>query len=155
MLAAIPYEGVATDLEWAEIQRLCQAVHPGFLIRLLRVARARTPQLAQRHVGRIADDVLETSVGGVDARIPWSAVVGYAASRDVLVLLVGRECVPMARGFFHDEAQWQLARETVTTRVFALPTIGAPDATWRTVLLWLTLLIVTFLAWHFAQFKQH
>jgi len=106
-------------------------------------------------VGRISDDVLETGVGGVDARIPWSAVIGYAASSSVLVLLVGREYVPMARGFFGDEEQWQLARDAVTTRVPALPTIEAPDATWRTVVLWLTLLIVVFLAWHFAQFKQH
>lgn len=148
----MPYEGVATEAERAEALRLCLTVSPAIRI-FLRAFNVWFPQPDAEHVGRISDDVLEARIGGVDARIPWSAMLGYVASPGLIVLIAGTRLVLIARSFVLNEEQWQLARGTVTEHVRALQTVEEP-ATWRTVILWLTLLVAVFLAWHLVQMPR-
>jgi hypothetical protein len=150
----VAYEGVATDSEYAEIRGLRRRLSSVVLLLRLTESSEEAPGQGAHHSGRVSDEMLEARIAGVDARIPWKAVVMYAASPSVMLVVVGKAYVPIARSFFQAEEQWQFARETVERRVVRAPSIQAPPATWRAVILWLTLLIVVFLAWHFAQMPR-
>jgi hypothetical protein len=75
------------------------------------------PQLREPYAGRITPDALESQMLGVDARVPWEAVTGYAATANALVLGMGHVDVPLVRRFFATEEDWQSARTTIEKSV--------------------------------------
>jgi hypothetical protein len=146
------YEGVPTELEYGEIQRLRRELASGILVLMFGKSKAAVAAPDERYSGVLSEQVLEARIGGVDARIPWKAVTACATSSTVVLLLMGQVCLPICRSFFAGEDQWRAACAIVEKSVpAAVPTGARPAIQWRTIVLWLALLVVIFLAWHFAQ----
>ena len=149
------YAGVLTEQEYADIQRLRRELSSGFLFLMFGESKAILAPTDTRYSGRVSEEALEARIAGVDARVPWEAVTGYAASSAVLLLLIGQVCLPIAKSFFTGDEQWQVACATLAEKVPRVPSGRRPNAhaatQWRTIVLWLALLLVIFLAWHFAQ----
>ncbi len=147
----VAYEGVLTQEEYAEVQRLRQEFSSGVLVLMFGQSKALLAERNARYAGSVCEDALDTRISGSSARLPWEAVTAYAAGPSVL-LLAGHACLPLARSLFPTDESWQAARAIITNRVvLAPPPRKLGDIQWRTVLLWLALLVVVFLAWHFAQ----
>jgi hypothetical protein len=146
------YEGVPTEGEYAEIQRLRQELSSGILFLMFGESKAMVGQATERHCGLVSEQMLEARICGIDARLPWSAVTAYAASPSVILLLIGQVCLPICRSFVGGEEQWQGTRAIVETHVAAVPArVSTATTPWRVLVLWLALLVVILLAWHFAQ----
>jgi hypothetical protein len=145
------YDGVPTDQECSEIDSLRERLSSGILVMMFGQSRATLGQPGTRYSGRVTDKGLHTHIGDVEARLPWQAITAHASSSAVILLLAGQTVLPITRSFFATEEAWQLARRTIQTNVPEAPTARPTTAHWRTVVLWLALLIVIFLAWQFAQ----
>jgi hypothetical protein len=148
------YEGVLTADEYAEAQRLRKELSSSILFLMFGESAAVIGEPGEHHAGRLSDEVLETRIAGHDGRIPWQAVTAYAHSANVVLLLIGQHCLPIARSFFPSETEWKSARNTFHGKVpIATPSLRFRDlpANRNTVMLWLALLVVIFIAWHFAQ----
>ncbi len=145
------YEGVATEHDYKEIQRLRRDASSVILFLMFGESKAALGGPDERYSGRVSEQMLETRIVGLDARIPWKAVTAHVASSTMILLVIGQLCLPIARSFFVGEQQWQDARRIIERNVAAVPTGGRFATPWRTVVLWLALLVVIFLAWHFAQ----
>ena len=89
---------------------------------------------------------------GTDTRVPWAAVAGYATSPRALVLGMGRLDVPLVRAFFPTEEEWQSARAVIEKNVPVAPPRANAGA--MRVFLWLGVIVVLFLAWHFARIQS-
>ena len=90
----------------------------------------------------------------VDARIPWPAFTACAGSSRAIVLLAGHIFIPLARSFFQSEQEWADAR-AIVEKCVPLPSGKAGGhSVVRTTVFWLVLLLVIFLAWHFAQLPK-
>jgi hypothetical protein len=115
-----------------------------------------TPPEHLRCTGRVTDVALEARLAGTDARIPWQAFASRATSSRAIVLLAGRMVVPITRTLFPTEQDWLAACAAVEKGIPVRPGQGAAGgrAIARSVALWLVLLLVIFLAWHFAQLPK-
>ena len=113
-----------------------------------------TPALHEPYTGQVTESALEARLVGTDARIPWPAFTARAGSPRAIVLLAGHICVPLARGFFPSEQEWLAAREIVERSVPLPPGKAGGHSLVRTTVFWLVLLLVVFLAWHFAQLPR-
>lgn len=149
----VGYEGVLTQEEHADVQRLRQQFSSAILMLMFGPSKKLLAEPSTSYAGSVSEDALDTRISGSVARLPWAAVTAYAAAPSVLLLLAGHVCLPVARSFFPTEESWQEARRIITKKVALAPPLRrlSADVHWRTVMLWLTLLAVIFLAWHFAQ----
>jgi hypothetical protein len=145
------YEGVPTEREYAEIESLRRDLASGILVLMFGESKALLARPDTHYSGRVSEEALEARMAGVDARLPWDAVTAHAASSRVILLLIGQVCLPIAKSFFPTEEPWQVAHAIISKKVPVVPTAWRPDMQWKTTILWLALLVVIFLAWHFAQ----
>ena len=159
------YQGTLTEDDYVEIARLQRRVSPGartvaeWLLWWFRRPDPRrlwrsTPALHEPYTGQVTESALEAHLVGTDARIPWPAFTARAGSPRAIVLLAGHICVPLARGFFPSEQEWLVAREIVERSVPLPPGKAGGHSFVRTTVFWLVLLLVVFLAWHFAQLPK-
>jgi hypothetical protein len=101
--------------------------------------------------GALGEEAVEARLFGVDARIPWGVFSCHLSSPRALVLFMGSHFqLILGPSQFAGGATWEQACAFVSQRV---PRPTEPSIL-RRVLLWGLLLLVTFLAWHFAQFKK-
>jgi YcxB-like protein len=159
------YEGTLTEADTMELERLRTRLLAGPLFIVLEpLARFHTDERGGRTGGvapgvvcrgTIGDVALETELTGVETRIPWKAVTTYIASDTLLVIVIGHVYLPIPRHFFKNEEAWTGAKAVLAGNVLMVEPqrTSGPEASWRTVALWLTLLAVIFMAWHFAQVR--
>ena len=113
-----------------------------------------TPALHEPYAGQVTESALEARLVSVDARIPWPAFTARAGSARAIVLLAGHIFIPLARSFFQSEQEWADAR-AIVEKCVPLPSGKAGGhSVLRTTVFWLVLLLVIFLAWHFAQLPK-
>jgi hypothetical protein len=141
------YDGVPTESEHADIDRLRRRLSSSLLSLVSAEPKAA---VLDRHRGRVSDEGSEARVDGIDVRIPWAAVLAFAATSNVVVLAIGRLFVPIARSFFPGEVEWQTARVIVERNVPGVPSSIPGASVWKTVLLWVAVLLVIVIAWHFV-----
>jgi hypothetical protein len=110
----------------------------------------------EEYTGQVTEPALEARLVGVDARIPWLAFGARAGSSRAIVLVAGQLFVPLARTFFTTEHEWLAARAIIEHKVpLSESQVRAGGLSLaRSVVLWLGLLVVIFLAWHFAQISK-
>ena len=143
-------ERVPGALWWIPFSALCLAMWWRRRSALLGLWRASvSPGSEQR--GTVTEQWLEARLFGVEARIPWKVFAGRLASGRALVLFVGTHLqLVLGASQFADENAWREACALVARHV---PMPERPSILRRTIL-WLILLLVIFLAWHFAQMKR-
>jgi hypothetical protein len=154
-----PYQGTLTEDDYVEVARLRRQLSPGVRTWWFRRPDPRklwrsTPALREPYAGQVTESALEARLVAVDARIPWPAFSARAGSPRAIVLLAGHMCIPLARSFFASEEEW-LAARAIVERCVPLRSSRAGDQTIvRTAIFWLVLVLVIFLAWHFAQLPK-
>lgn len=147
----VAYQGVLTSEEHADVQRLRRNLASGILMLMFGESKALLAEQNTHYAGSVSEDALETVIDGVKARLPWRAVTTFAATASVILLLAGQVCFPVSRSFFAGEDSWHAARAIIENKVTPVPAPRSGVAVQRTVWLWLALLVVIFVAWHFAQ----
>jgi hypothetical protein len=150
LLAFVGLARTAEALWWLPFALLCFAVwwrRRSWAVRELR----RSLAVDEERAGAVTDRALETRVRGVDARIPWESFTSQLAADAVLVLFIGGQLqAVLAARQFDGEESWQRARDLIGERV----TRARPPSLLLRTILWTLVLLVLFLAWHFAQIKR-
>jgi hypothetical protein len=109
------------------------------------------PALRGEYQGCLTDDAYEGH-HGTDARIPWPLFSGCARSSALVVLALGPRMVPLARGFFRSEGDWDAARGLVQRKVSSVA--SGQSSHLHKAILWLLVLLTIILLWHFATIRR-
>ena len=116
----------------------------------------REAALRDEFRGLTTEQALEARLGGIDTRVPWTFFSSHVASSSALLLFAGSKVhVMLSRSMFGTDDAWQQARATIAQRVpQAREEHGTSPRRLLISLGWVLLLLLVFLAWHFAQIPK-
>jgi hypothetical protein len=146
------YQGVLTQEERADAERLRREFASRILILTFGQSERLLAEPNTFYAGSISEDAVEAHISGIVARLPWEAVTAYAGVQGTVLLLAGQVCLPVARSLFAGDESWQAARAIIEKKVLRAPkSRWALSDQWKAVIVWVVLLTLMYLAWHFRQ----